>query len=175
MTKKWTGRNCDDCGAREGELHELGCSVERCPICGRQLIICGHVSQDADYKKLPFRVPYVRVLNICALCGEQWPKMFRVAHATWKKYVIPELQHTVLCRECYEELKRMFPKPSKSLKPPLNTQQHLLNSPKLNRTKIHTPSKQNSTLRIFLLKTKFLECEHGNERYMFRRASVSAC
>jgi len=110
MTKKWISRNCDDCGAKEGELHKMGCGMERCPICGRQLIGCGHVSQDADYKKLPFRVPYVRVPNICALCGEQWPQVFKVAHATWKKHVIPELQLTVLCRECYEELKRMFPK-----------------------------------------------------------------
>jgi hypothetical protein len=32
---------CHDCGVREGQLHEPGCDMERCPFCGRQLITCG--------------------------------------------------------------------------------------------------------------------------------------
>ncbi|MEW6016485.1 MAG: hypothetical protein AB1760_00260 [Pseudomonadota bacterium] len=31
---------CHDCGAEVGELHELGCDVEECPKCHRQLITC---------------------------------------------------------------------------------------------------------------------------------------
>lgn len=38
---------CTDCGAEEGELHELGCDMERCPFCGGQLITC-----DCPYKQL---------------------------------------------------------------------------------------------------------------------------
>jgi len=35
---------CHDCGIinKKGHLHKLGCDVERCPKCGRQLISCGH-------------------------------------------------------------------------------------------------------------------------------------
>jgi len=31
---------CFECGAFEGELHELGCDNERCPYCGGQLVAC---------------------------------------------------------------------------------------------------------------------------------------
>ena len=32
---------CHDCLAEPGQLHELGCDMERCPFCGKQLISCG--------------------------------------------------------------------------------------------------------------------------------------
>lgn len=36
---------CHDCRAEPGELHEPGCDVEQCPICGHQLISCPHTSE----------------------------------------------------------------------------------------------------------------------------------
>ncbi|MDG5973718.1 hypothetical protein H010_00555 [Hydrogenophaga taeniospiralis CCUG 15921] len=33
---------CNDCGVQLGELHVIGCANERCPICARQFIVCGH-------------------------------------------------------------------------------------------------------------------------------------
>jgi len=42
-------RPCGDCGVAEGEFHQPGCDMERCPFCGGQLISCNCV-----YKKLGF-------------------------------------------------------------------------------------------------------------------------
>jgi hypothetical protein len=105
--KKWEGWNCHDCGVKEGEIHQLGCDMEICPKCHKQLITCGCFKKRTE---LPFRIPYILIPNICALCGEQWPELFAVPKKEWEKYVIPVLQREILCRDCYEELKRIFPK-----------------------------------------------------------------
>jgi hypothetical protein len=31
---------CTDCGCALGELHTMGCDMERCPRCNRQLFSC---------------------------------------------------------------------------------------------------------------------------------------
>lgn len=31
---------CGDCGAKIGEYHKENCDIERCPICGCQLLSC---------------------------------------------------------------------------------------------------------------------------------------
>ena len=33
-------RPCHDCGVRKGEVHIFGFDVERCPVCGGQVICC---------------------------------------------------------------------------------------------------------------------------------------
>lgn len=33
-------RNCHDCGAKPGDMHEYGCDMERCARCGGQSISC---------------------------------------------------------------------------------------------------------------------------------------
>jgi hypothetical protein len=35
---------CPDCDTPTGQLHEMFCSKERCPFCGRQLVTCGCIS-----------------------------------------------------------------------------------------------------------------------------------
>lgn len=48
-------KTCDDCGAVEGQLHEIFCLRERCPFCGAQLVACGCISEvlqlDADEQR----------------------------------------------------------------------------------------------------------------------------
>ena len=34
------GDRCGDCGALYGHYHHTDCDIERCPICGLQLISC---------------------------------------------------------------------------------------------------------------------------------------
>jgi len=40
---------CGDCGARTGNYHHFLCDIERCPVCGGQLISC---DCNATYIKL---------------------------------------------------------------------------------------------------------------------------
>jgi len=116
MSKKWKSRPCADCGVEEGQLHQLGCGVEVCPICGNQFIGCEHYDQlIIGELKLSYGMPYLSVPNMCALCGEQWPEIFSVPDEEWDKYVIPELQNKVSCWECYEEQKKLFPNGWRSL------------------------------------------------------------
>jgi hypothetical protein len=41
-------RNCHDCGVEYGELHKLGCDMERCPKCKQQLISCNCSVSDTN-------------------------------------------------------------------------------------------------------------------------------
>lgn len=105
-TKRKTWK-CHDCDAKEGEIHEYGCDMEVCPICGGQLLGCECLEKTKGL--LPFRIPYLLIPNMCRLCGKQWPDFFKVSDKTWKKYVIPPLQKKVLCKDCYQEMKKLFP------------------------------------------------------------------
>jgi len=87
--------------------------METCPYCGGQLISCGHfelLRKGEETKGIRlYRIPFVQVPNMCALCGELWPNFFTVPDSEWKKYVIPELQKKILCMSCYEKQKTLFP------------------------------------------------------------------
>lgn len=39
-------RQCHDCAVVKGQFHVGGCDVERCPVCGGQVISC-----DCDYEE----------------------------------------------------------------------------------------------------------------------------
>ena len=66
MTKpprKTSRDTCHDCGVMEGQLHRLGCDMERCSGCGGQLISCDCPGDWSDRKtrnQLPCRLRLLR-------------------------------------------------------------------------------------------------------------------
>ena len=112
---------CHDCGAKEGQLHILGCDMERCPFCGGQLFgmgLCECVYERLE--KLGIDVSdkgcidkflsdkrrlFIRYPLLCAKCGTLWPEMFCVSDAEWKHYVEPQMQCQMLCKACYKQIK----------------------------------------------------------------------
>jgi hypothetical protein len=123
---------CHDCDAEEGELHSIGCDMERCPFCGGQLISCECAykllkvdaspgtwaykhglteDQERAWLALLFekgRIPYLSIPNICAMCGALWPEMFMVSDEDWKKYIPRKLQGAMLCYVCYHRLAQKY-------------------------------------------------------------------
>ncbi len=59
---------CHDCGVEPGALHEPGCDIESCPLCGGQLISCGcDPPQLMDWERLPWTgIMYEREAMIAA-------------------------------------------------------------------------------------------------------------
>lgn len=118
---------CPGCGVKEGELHELGCEVEPCPICaempghlGWVAAMCDHCypwTRDEQTDKvvhgppseefLSSREPYIVSPGafMCARCLEANPEFFHVPNEEWQRVVPAWLQRFVLCRDCYDLIK----------------------------------------------------------------------
>lgn len=92
--------NCHDCDCYEGEFHEEGCDMERCPECGGQLISCGHEGIVND----KFRIPFIDWPTICARCGEIYPVGRMVPDEEWAKYIEPAQRNKVVCNGCYNRI-----------------------------------------------------------------------
>jgi hypothetical protein len=45
-------RDCHDCKAKPGDPHKAGCDVERCPLCGGQLLTCPCIYGGMSYARL---------------------------------------------------------------------------------------------------------------------------
>jgi hypothetical protein len=92
---------CRDCGAKECELHELGCDYERCGKCGGQYITC-----DCRRKK---RVPFFRLYwSCCERCGEPWPEMFIVPNQVWRHYILSLGDgDKMLCLACFKRIVKL--------------------------------------------------------------------
>ena len=125
-------KQCHDCGTYEGQIHELGCDMEKCPWCGGQNITCGCVykllgidvspgtwayengltneqeDQWLDLLEKKGRIPYIRWPNICRKCGLLWPDMFHVPNKDWEKYIEPRMQGEMVCLDCYSEIKLLI-------------------------------------------------------------------
>jgi len=105
----WKEQVCHGCGARVGELHQLGCDMERCPICGGQLITCSQKHFELVEQGEHTRIPHIQPISNCAVCGVLFPVLFKVPDSEWDKFVPPPLKDEWVCRQCYDKLKMMFP------------------------------------------------------------------
>ena len=90
---------CYGCGAKEGQLHDFCCEMERCPSCGGQLLWCGCSDDSCDGD----RIPFILYPTLCAKCGALWPELFY--DAEWKHYVEPEMRRKILCEACFKQIK----------------------------------------------------------------------
>ena len=130
---------CHDCNCKEGELHEYGCDMERCPFCGGQLISCDCSLKlngyKLDSKKKYFGLPkdvyenglpeeqhkkYIRILQkkgriphifypIC--CRRCLVVAPKFFHADdWLKVIPKEFQDKILCKRCYNKIKEWMNK-----------------------------------------------------------------
>lgn len=94
--------DCGACGAKEGQIHNACCDMERCPLCGEQLLFCGCKIKEKD------RIPHILYPIICARCGKLWPEMFMVSDEEWEKYIQADKRKCVLCKTCYEGIKLLI-------------------------------------------------------------------
>ena len=52
------------------------------------------------------RIPYIRYPVLCAYCGILWPDFFHVSDAEWQHYIQPDRRDKVICRPCYDYIKK---------------------------------------------------------------------
>lgn len=123
-TTKKPKPTCYECGAEEGQLHEFGCFVERCPFCGGQLASCPCLGRKIDVQETEDgfvneeqsleweamltakgRYPFIVYPLVCAKCGALWPDLFMAPDEEWERYIQPNIQEKILCFACYEYIK----------------------------------------------------------------------
>ena len=138
---------CGDCETPEGAIHALFCTKERCPYCGHQLSSCGCITdvlglteeeckvfaEYIDDSVEPLlgimkrweealdrkgRVPFIEYPNVCARCGALWPAFFRVPDGEWERYIQIDMRNTVICRPCFDDIKRLIDSHAQERTPP---------------------------------------------------------
>lgn len=55
------------------------------------------------------RIPQMDIPGMCACCSAPWPEMFHVPDEEWQRYVVPHLQMRMLCLDCYNRMRELFP------------------------------------------------------------------
>ena len=53
------------------------------------------------------RIPYLEMPQLCARCGAKWPDQFVVPDVVWEYYAGPTHRKSVLCEQCFGEIRRL--------------------------------------------------------------------
>jgi hypothetical protein len=115
---------CPFCG---GQLISCGCCYKHLgydydlnkPMVGLPEEVYKHGLSEAKTKKWltildkKGRIPYIQYPYLCARCGKLYPEMFNVPDEEWEKYIEPRMRNKVICRKCYDEIKRLIDKRKK--------------------------------------------------------------
>ena len=112
-------RVCVSCGVEEGQLHKVGCDIERCPFCGSDMIncVCKKDYTPEEWLKIikqKGRIPHIfwsRPLFCARCCREDMDFNdfdFMVPTAEWNYYIEPAMRGCVLCISCYNEIKALI-------------------------------------------------------------------
>lgn len=101
-------KKCHDCGIQEGQIHKLGCSMEYCPECGRQLISCYKhcIYPSGNFRPSIYeakRVPYFSPPLRCYSCGEK-TGLWMVDDEVWEAVTPRDMHDEVLCKKCFKRI-----------------------------------------------------------------------
>jgi hypothetical protein len=93
--------HCHDCGCEEGQLHELGCDMERCPFCTFQLLSCDCIYEQLGLfnrmrytEETAFLPPTVYFNGVNDRQQKKWEAILN------KKGRIPYIEYPVICAKC---------------------------------------------------------------------------
>ncbi len=96
-----SNKHCGDCGVSEGQLHEYGCDMERCPFCGRQLISCNccykqlHLIDRIRYSSATcYLPPHIFMNGLGEALEAQWITILET------KGRIPWINYPIICARC---------------------------------------------------------------------------
>jgi hypothetical protein len=78
----------------------------------QQEVYSGGLSDEQDQRWLATleargRIPFVDTPQLCARCGETWPEAFQVPDVVWEYYAGPAHRKSVLCEQCFGEIRRL--------------------------------------------------------------------
>lgn len=62
------------------------------------------------------RVLWIEYPVICQKCGELWPDFFKVPDKEWEKYIQIDMRGKVICRKCYDTIKKSIDKEKEDVK-----------------------------------------------------------
>ena len=112
METKGVPTTCHDCGAEEGQSHEFGCDMERCPFCGSQLISCGCCYKHILNVETDWDLPFHGLPEDIYKDG-----LSKAQEAEWlinleEEGRVPWIQYPTICAKCGELWPALFGVPT---------------------------------------------------------------